>query len=225
MKYILDLSGQKPLFYGSNRSVYLHPDDPDLLVKVPHRKAVKSFGSHMPKWKRRFKLLGGGLPQSFREFKEYMRLNLTAAERLPFIFVSAGFIATTEGWAHVVRVERDAQGNYAPTLGSIINQPEKYEKPLKEFLQWAENTPAAFSNMEPWNLVLAHRDGKDEIVSIDGIGERSFIPWRAFFPSLNKRKNKKKIERLLARIEQMKTGYTDEKIEYKMSGTVARGGK
>jgi len=221
MHHILDLSNHKPIFYGGNRVVYVHPDDPDFFVKVARPRAAENFYDRIPKWKRRFKIMGGGLPQSWREFREYIRLNLSATKEIPFVFISAGFIRTSEGWGHVVKAERGEDGNYAPTLASIINEPEKYEKPLADFLSWVVDTPAAFSNIEPWNLVLAQRDGKNELISIDGLGERCFIQFRAYFPSINKRKNRRKVRKLLWRIENLKAGRVDPKAKEKMEGTVA----
>ncbi|KAA6204779.1 MAG: hypothetical protein DU429_08895 [Candidatus Tokpelaia sp.] len=221
MRHFLDLTNRKPIFYGSNRVVYVHPEDPDFFVKVARPRAVKNYLDRIPKWKRRFKILGGGLPQSFREFREYMRLNLPAAPVLPYIFVSAGFVATSEGWGHVVKAERGEDGNYAPTLASIINEPGKYEKPLADFLSWVVDTPAAFTNLQPWNLVLAQRDGKNQIVSIDGLGERCFIQFRAYFPSINKRKNRRRVRKLLWRIEELKAGRIGVEAQEKMKGTVA----
>jgi len=221
MQLIVDLSELKPLFHGGNRIVYIHPENPDLLIKVPHWRTVDNFNKKNLGWKKRFKLLGGGLPQSYREFFEYMRLNLTAIEDMPHIFASAGMIRTSLGWGHVVQAERDERGNYAPTLASIIHEPEKYEQALAEFLAWVEDTPTVCTNLEPWNLVLAWRHGKNELVSIDGIGDRSFVPFRAYFPSLNKRKNLPVIEKLIWRINELKNKRIDREAQAKIHGTVA----
>jgi len=221
MQLIVDLSQLKPLFHGSNRIVYIHPENPDLLIKVPHWRTVDNFNKRVSGWKKRFKLLGGGLPQSYREFYEYMRLNLSAVKDMPHIFSSAGMIRTSQGWGHVVKAERGADGEYAPTLASIIHEPEKYEQPLAEFLQWIENTPTVFTNLEPWNLVLAWRRGKNELVSIDGIGDRSSVPFRAYFPWLNKRDNRPHIKKLLWRIEELKHKRIDAAAQKKIDGTIA----
>lgn len=206
MSYFLDLSAAKPLFYGTTRRVYRHPEQADWLVKVPSHSEEARRAANIPAWKKRFKPTGIANITNLREIAEILRLNPRARAELPHIYNFVGLAATTYGWGQVVKAEYDGRGEYAPTLEQIAAEGEKYREPLQRFIRWAKRTPAVFIDLEPWNCVLAERGGKAEIVLIDGIGEKTVIPFRTYFPALNRRKNKQQISQFFQSLELVKQG-------------------
>lgn len=204
MKRSLELSGLEPSFWGTNRCIYIHPDDPDLLIKVPRKEAIER-AKQIPNWKRRFKPLGAG-SINFHEMRESMRLHPSAIGRLPHLFTTVGLIQTSMGWGLIVEAERDRAGNYAPTLAAIARETERYQKSLEKFMHWLETTPAVFYDLNPWNLVLSFRDGQDEIVVIDGVGEKSALQSRTYFQSMNRKKNRKAGLSFYRFLERIKSG-------------------
>jgi len=208
MPYFLDLSGNEPLFYGTTRRVYRHPQDPALLVKVPSRQEEERRRANRPAWKQRFKPTGIANITNLREMAEIIRLNPEALPCPPHIFCFIGLVATNYGWGQVVKAETEASGAYAPTLESIAQDSARYQKPLEQFITWAKTTPAVFIDLEPWNCVLAKRKGEQQIVLIDGIGEKTIIPFRTYFPSLNSKKNARQIAQFFHSLELVKQGKT-----------------
>lgn len=202
MTYSITLSGLEPRFKGSVRAVYVHPDDSKLLIKVPHE-GLHDRVKVTPEWKKRFKPLGAGAA-NMHELRETMRVRPTAMGRLKHIFTVKSMVETDLGWGLVVEAEFGQDGNYAPVLSQIVNQPELYQNALEEFLDWIPSTNAVFYDLNPWNLVLAWRNGKQEIVIVDGIGEKSAIQARTYFPSINKKENQKVIERFQRHLEKIK---------------------
>ncbi|KAA6404772.1 YrbL family protein [Candidatus Tokpelaia sp.] len=208
ISYFLDLSDNEPLFYGTTRRVYRHPHDPALLVKVPSRQEEERRHANRPAWKRRFKPTGIANITNLREMAEIMRLNPEALPCPPHIFSFIGLVATSYGWGQIVKAERDENGSYAPTLESIAQDSSRYEKPLQEFIAWVKTAPIVLIDLEPWNCVLAERNGKQQIVLIDGMGEKTIIPLRTYFPSLNNKKNARQIAQFFNSLELVKQGKT-----------------
>jgi len=206
MAYFLDLAAAEPLFYGTTRRIYRHPQDASLLVKVPSRQEEARRAANMPKWKQRFKPTGIANITNLREVAEILRLNPEAEVQLPHIYSLVGLVATNFGWGQIVKAEYGADGGYAPTIEQIANQPQLYQEALDKFLRWAAEAPAVFIDLEPWNCVLARRGDHDEIVVIDGLGEKTVIPFRTYFPRLNYKKNAAQIKQFLASLELVKQG-------------------
>lgn len=202
MKKFIELANLQPQFWGSVRVVYVHPNNSDLLIKVPRQEAHDRI-AQVPEWKKRFKPLGAG-SMNMHELRETMRLRPQPAQRLKHFFNAVAMIQTDLGWGLVVEAEYDSNGNYAATIASMVNDEERYKKPLAAFMDWLNDTPAVFYDLNPWNVLLAHRDGKDEIIAIDGMGEKSAIQFRTYFPSINKKKNQKEKERFFRFIDKIR---------------------
>jgi len=206
MPYSLDLSAAEPLFRGTTRRIYRHPQDASLLVKVPSREEEARRRANQPGWKQRFKPTGIANITNLREIAEIVRLNPEARPQVSHIYSCIGLIATNFGWGQIVKAEYGADGAYAPTLEQIADRPQLYQNALNEFIAWVKICPAVFIDLEPWNCVLAQRNGREEIVMIDGLGEKTVIPFRTYFPSLNQKKNAEQIKQFFASLELAKQG-------------------
>jgi len=204
--YFLELSAENLLFRGTTRRVYRHPSDSSLLVKVPSAAEEARRLANRPNWKKRFKPTGIANITNLREIAEMLRLNPNAAETVPHIYSFVALAPTNHGWGQIVKAEYGADGAYAPSLEQIALRPELYKKPLEEFITWARETSAVFIDLEPWNVVLANRAGRQELVMIDGIGEKNAVALRTYFPSLNRKKNAKQIEQFFHSLELVKQG-------------------
>jgi len=82
----------------------------------------------------------------------------------------------------------------------------KIRTALDEFENWVKETNVVLYDLNPWNLVLAYRNGKEEVVIIDGISEKSALKVRTYFPSVNTKKNLKVYARFERFMERIKNG-------------------
>jgi hypothetical protein len=196
----IDLKHLDPVFKGGMRLVFIHPENPDLLIKVidPNAKKIR-YGKDVAFYKRPRR--HGHYVNYFREVSEYIAIwNLE--ERAPhFLQKIIGFVETNEGLGLIVEAAFDENGNYAPTLAYLIKNElmndEIFEK-LIEFLGYLKNSSVIISDLHPKNIVYAF---KPEIgfyfVMIDGIGCSTLIPIKAIFGFLNKRSKNRKIKRMM----------------------------
>lgn len=189
----ISLARATPLFRGSAREVFQHPDAPDLFIKVPK---PKFRGERPPHWRKRFRPLGG-YSISLRELRESVRLSMADGRSETHISTAIGLVRTDIGWGLIVHREQDGSGNLAPTVGQMIDNGrfDEVRPALDRFLLWLESTNAVVQDLHEDNIVFADRNGTPEIVIIDGFGDRSALMLRTYFPYLNKRRMKYFIER------------------------------
>lgn len=199
---MIELKGCVPRFKGNARLVFVHPDNPDLLVKVLRSEWIAKT-KEVPEWKKRFKPLGAN-SVNMHELYEIVRVNPDARAFQPHLFSVLGFQRTDLGWGLVVKAEKDEQNNYAQPLSSFAKDVGKISTALDEFEQWVKTTNVILYDLNPWNMVLAYRGGKQEIVIIDGISEKSALKLRTYFPSINAKKNMKVYARFLRFMERIK---------------------
>lgn len=203
-KEMIELKGCKPRFKGNARLVFVHPDNPDLLVKVLRPEWIAKT-RQVAEWKKRFKPLGAN-SVNMHEFFEIVRINPHAETLLPHMFSVVGLQQTDLGWGLVVRAEKDENNNYAQPVAAFAKDVSPIRDALDEFENWVKQTDVILYDLNPWNLVLAHRNGKQEIVIIDGISEKSALKFRTYFPSINAKKNLKVYARFQRFMERIKNG-------------------
>ena len=199
---LIELRKSVPHFKGNARLVFVHPDNPDLLIKVLRPEWIAKT-KEIPEWKKRFKPLGAN-SVNMHELYEIVRVNPSAKAMQPHLFSVVGFQQTDLGWGLVVKAEKDEQNNYARPLSSFAKNVDMIRAALDDFEQWIKTTNVVLYDLNPWNLVLAHRGGKQEIVIIDGIAEKSALKMRTYFPSINTKKNMKVYARFLRFMERIK---------------------
>ena len=199
---MIELKGREPQFKGNARLVFIHPDNPDLLVKVLRPEWIAKT-KQVPEWKKRFKPLGAN-SVNMHELFEIVRVNPHAESIQPHMFTVVALQQTDLGWGLVVKAEKDKNNNYAKPLAAFAKNMDEIRTALDEFENWVKETNVVLYDLNPWNLVLAYRGEKEEVVIIDGISEKSALKVRTYFPSVNKKKNLKvyaRFERFMDRIK------------------------
>lgn len=199
---MIKLSGLEPHFKGNARFVFVHPDDPDLLVKVPRPEWIASTRT-VPNWKKRFKPLGAN-SVNMHELREIIRINPKPELQQDHMFTVIGLQQTDLGWGLIVRAEKSKDGSYAVPVADFVNDMSKIEAELNEFHNWVLQTKTVLYDLNPYNLVLAYRNGKNQIVVIDGISEKSALQSRTYFQSINCKKNKEVYARFLRHMERIR---------------------
>lgn len=182
----LSLVGLKPVAMGAKRLVFEHPDDARFLLKV-RRRTLRTRGlwDKLPflYWCR--SVHDRHVPLR-RELREYKRIARTGR---PSQFLQS-FVGTVEadlGRAIVVEAVRDALGNLAPTLHEMITS-GRYDDGLGvllgRFIDDLMSSPAVIVDVHLRNIV--YDQNHNRLVLIDGIGDKTIVPLRAWSSAINR---------------------------------------
>lgn len=186
---------KQPVAAGRSRNVYIIPHEPQLLLKV--QKKAPSPRKFFRKWKllvdlRRYYKQTIPLLREVREYKRVANEGKATNQHLQnFVNVAK----TEQGNAIVVKAVCQENGQLALTLREIIAQghyDNDSHAALKDFLNWFVHSKIVATDVHLDNIVFDEKSGA--MVLIDGIGDKTFIPLRAWFSWLNRR-NKKQIAR------------------------------
>ena len=175
---IIDLSGQEPVAHGRKQSIYVHPDNPEILVKIltegpePRRLLPRyseyRYGSYRP-W--------------HREASEYLAVlnrGSTEIERLSRV---CGFAPTSKGPALLVEKLTGPDGGLAPTLRDLVRATkpgsgdrERLRAEVEDLLADLYRARIIVGDLHAGNIVRARERG-DRLTVIDGLGERTLLPF------------------------------------------------
>ncbi|WP_430252379.1 YrbL family protein [Neorhizobium sp. DAR64860/K0K1] len=178
---------EQPVASGSTRDVFRHPTDRSLLIKV--NKAAPSPRRFFRRWSvlKAVRRVYKNVVPLRRELGEYSRMKAYEAETKRHLQRFSHLVMTDRGVGLVVRASRRLDGTLALTLRKII-QLGIYDKAIdtrmREFLDWYEKSGIVAADVHLDNIVFD--ETLDSIVLIDGIGDKTFIPLRAWFPIVNK---------------------------------------
>ncbi|WP_341368537.1 YrbL family protein [Yoonia sp. BS5-3] len=169
---------------GLQRAVYLHPTDPDKLVKVllpsPETAGRSGFGNFMEK---HFPLTR--VRHIRKEYTEYLRLMLSHQDPAfrPPITHMYGFANTQLGLGCVTERVTTKQGNLAKTLDVLVKgqgvTPRNLDL-LNDTIRRLYQCDIRTSDLTAKNLVFGRRNGgPKECVLVDGFGDIHAIPVRS----------------------------------------------
>ncbi|MHC5306893.1 YrbL family protein [Bartonella sp. LJL80] len=195
MDVILKLSDRQPLFEGTTRAVFPHPENPDLLIKIP-KAAWQEKISHYSRFRQWRKSLNINTNNT-KEIAEYIRHFPHTSTREKHLVQITGLIATDIGWGLVVKAERDQHGGYAKPIGAYHSEMPLYKTQIIEFIEWARDTNFIYHDLKFDNILLTWRDGEAELVLIDGIGESGVFQKRKWFSKHNHSRNIKELDEFL----------------------------
>jgi hypothetical protein len=196
----IDLSQAKLLAVGGRSWVYVHPDDPSLLVKVIRSDIYKRWPVVLHGVRRRY-LHSTILQREMREHK-----SLRAADPNPpwFLQKTVGLAETSLGSALVVKAERGREGEYAETLSKLARSgrlTDEMRAQLERFIAAFLASPVVAGDIRLSNIVHAYTpEHGDHFVLIDGIGDRTFVPVQRLVPPLNQLIKRR---RLVLRLEKL----------------------
>ncbi len=200
-----DLSLCKPVAKGAKKLIFYYPNDNDLLIKVlkPFKKSkekniIFDTISKLRQWYivRLF----------YREIREYGKLkrsvNSGLCKHIPAFY---GIADTNYGKGMIVEAIKEKDGGLCQTLKERLksgNVQKDHILLLQEFFDNLTVSDIVAGDINSANLVLACHDGENKFVMIDGLGDKTLIPFRSWFPGNKRSFLEKKYIKLKARIEQ-----------------------
>jgi hypothetical protein len=201
MQRVLKLAGTEPIAQGNKRLVFQHPHDPDLVVKVMRPEVVQArwgAGARWYKMNRRH----GHYVNFVREIGEQIALRVRVHGPVPCVQRFEGLVDTDFGLGLIAVKLRDRAGNLAPTLASVVLKEgltAELEDRLNAFLQQALACNLVIGKLHTLNLVYAWDPdvGEARLVMIDGIGEKTVVPFLNLAGWINRRHTRKCFLRLM----------------------------
>lgn len=203
---LMELSGLVPLASGRKRLVFTHPEDPSLVIKVMRPEFRRQNPGPASRWSTL------GLRYYFsvnflRELREFVALRFEDNVAPRFLHQVVGFAETDLGLGLVSVALRGRDGNYAPTLKTLIEQAmidARVVSDLERFCHEIAGSRVVVGDLHIGNIVYA--DDPEEgsrFVLVDGIGDKTFVPLLRMSALLNRRSKARKIARLWQVLERM----------------------
>ena len=203
MNQLLHLKHLKPVAIGRQRYVFVHPDDPSLIVKVVtegyvERRSNKG-GRPYKRWYKDY--IRSRHHQVFlREIKEHLALRAAESVLPRYVQEIVGFAETDVGMGVVSRAVRDRNGNLAPTLRTLLEEgrfDDTARHHLDEFFDWLMHSVMVVGDLNAGNLVYGFDPAfGDHFVVIDGIGDKNIIPLSSMSARLNRLSKRRRIQRI-----------------------------
>lgn len=195
----LCLSSANVVAHGSERCIYLHPNNPERVLKLLDIHPPTQWFHMRSVTMRMFSSVE--IRGSLAEQKAQARAFLRAPEDggpPPFSRLF-GYVATDLGWA--LEAERITEGSRAlgPTLLEIANESPLSEdmiELLNDAVTRIDRWNLRASDLGPGNFVRGIRDGQRQFVLVDGMGDIHAVPIRTWSKKLNRLANSRKLERM-----------------------------
>jgi hypothetical protein len=188
---------------GSKRWVFVHPDDPSLLVKVMR----PDVSAHLPALIRFARRRYLDFAITARELREHRRVS--APENGPAWFLQKilGVVDTNHGPGLVVRAERGRDGDFARTLRQVALSGQfgpQAKEDLAAFLTALQVSPVVAGDLQTHNVVYSWTPERgDHFVLIDGIGDKTWVPLQRLSGAFNRMKKARYAARLTAKAEKV----------------------
>jgi hypothetical protein len=193
----------QPLASGRAREVFRHPTDRSLLIKV--NKPSPAPRRFFRRWNilRAVRRAYKNIVPLRRELREYRRMEARGTLSMRHLQGFCHVVQTDRGVGLVVRASRRHDGTLALTLRKMIRlgmYDNVIDARVREFLDWYEKSGIVAADVHLDNIVFD--ETLDSMVLVDGIGDKTFVPLRAWFPIINKfykRNRSRKIRNEIAR--------------------------
>jgi hypothetical protein len=191
------------LVQGSCRSIYRHPHQSEWLIKLLRPEYIeRKFGSKAPWYKRRRRL--GYFVGYEREFQEQLKTYLHYGAHPSCLQYIIGLQPTNRGLGQIVEAVRGRDGQYAPTLRTMICQGcfnEQVEQHLQLFFDWLLESPLVISDLTLDNMVYRYTVSMGEhFCIIDGVGEPNLVPLKSSFEWWNRLSKQRWIAKIKRRV-------------------------
>jgi hypothetical protein len=204
---LLALKHLTPLPTGSQRYVFRHPLDPELIVKIPRESGGADARRAGGAWYK--------LPTRYRQFRSFMRemreqiAVRAAAPELPrHMQIIVGFAETDLGFGLVSRAVTGRDGELAPNLRDLLLQDrftDEVRADLDAFFAWMLASPVVLGDVHIGNLVYGYEPAVGNyFVIVDGIGDKNVIPLNSLSPLLNRMSKRRRIRRIEAKIARLR---------------------
>lgn len=196
----IEITGS-PVMAGNNRDIYVHPDDPELLLKVIKESTKEMHFGPNADWKKKSRFRRYYHYMTFvRECCEYIVGYLDKERKPEFTQEVVGFVDTNLGLALITKAERDRDGSYAKTLSKLIAEDlfdAEARNALNEFKRSFMESRVMVTDLSIRNLVYSYDEGfGHRFFVIDGYGQKNIIPFTTFCERSRLRNKRKRLERL-----------------------------
>lgn len=213
MREILNLEPDGFVAHGGGRQVFLHPENPDAIIKV-QRKRGKALLRHRvlrPKFVRPSKRRFGSLRVTYKEYEEYLAASSRLGHLPIFIPRFLGFVDTSLGIGVVYEKITDSDGNLAPNLRQYIEKngvSAQLTQLVENLIAELEKAHIVAPDLSVKNIVVGGEpEGAEMTVSlVDGISENSLIRLKTWSPFVFRRWLAQKRRSLLASMHEIDTG-------------------
>jgi hypothetical protein len=204
---LIVLKNQSPLAGGKTQSVYQHPDDSNLLIKVRNLDRLKQTYERRLGGRIGFKRRHGFYTTWHRELEHYFSVCLRLGYRPHFLLEYHGVADTDIGLGLIVNRVNDRAGNLAPTLAELVTKTgltddlrakvEDLRRQMNE-LRISTNDISVSNIVYGWNERIG-----DHLVLIEGIGVNTFVPLANFSNYFNVRSNNRHFARTVRWLEKL----------------------
>lgn len=184
---MVEITGE-PIAQGMSREIYACPDAPDVLLKVakpmpPPRRFFQRFRL-LAALRRHYKQV---VP-FVRECREYKRALGEGARARRHLQQLKAVVRTDRGSAMIVHAVKGKGDQLGMTVSDLIENghyDQRSQMQMQEFLNWFVSSSVVAADVHLNNIVYDEKT--KAMVLIDGIGDKTFFPVRAWIPLLNRR--------------------------------------
>ena len=197
------LADELLLMRGSCRLIFRHPHQSEWLIKLIRPEYIeRKFGAKAP-WYKRMRRLGYFIGYE-REFQEQLTACLHYDSYPSCLYFIIGMQPTNRGLGQIVEAVRGRDGQYAPTLRTLIRQGRfdaQAKQQLQLFFDWLLQSPIVISDLTLDNIVYRYTVSMGEhFCIIDGVGEPNLIPLKSSFKWWNRTSKQRWIEKIKQRV-------------------------
>jgi hypothetical protein len=194
---MINLQDQKPIAWSATRECYLHPEDPDKVIKIVHSAPVS-----------------GQRDANWQEWRHYRHL-LKRHGNVDYIAEYYGFVETSRGRGLLLDCIRDHEGRISKRLDTVLKNPEGYtlsevEKALDRLCRVILEKNIQLFDLNLWNILIQILpDGSYRPVAIDIKGRFNnyeLIPVSSYIPFFSRRKLARRCRRLMDRVRHVASG-------------------
>lgn len=205
----LDLTAAKPLTTGGDRHIFQHPLVPSLLVKVMDMEARAVYLDARPfkRWYKQYQR-ESAYRVYLNEISEYVTTTTrpSGVWQVPMARI-VGVAQTTLGLGLLVEKIADEAGNMAPTVKQLASQGRfdaALGTQLDAFFEQLAEAHVVVHDVSASNVVCGlNADGKRGLYLVDGFGVLPLIPLYAWSKRLNRRRMRRKYERMRASLAEI----------------------
>jgi hypothetical protein len=200
----VELKQAQPIARGTIRALYAHPERDDLAIKV--MVADRRF----ERWHVKF----GGIAVSrrygvytdfYREIREYLAVRSRQGKAPPLFQPVHGLIETDLGLGMVVSKMRGPDGALAPPLAKMVRSQgltPQVRQMLDRLLAELNDHDVATGDINAGGILwVADPPGGVQLVVVDGLGDKSFIPVNSMSRTINRWSNWRHMRRVLRMLE------------------------
>jgi hypothetical protein len=208
LRTLIVLKDQTPLAAGTTQTVYQHPGDPSLLIKV--RKLEKLQEDYDRKlggligYKRRHGLYTTWM----RELEHYLSVCLRLGYQPRFLQRYHGIVDTDLGLGMVVGRISDRSGSLAPKLRAVVARTgltAELRAEVEHLRRQTNELRISTNDISMTNIVYGWDEAakEDHLVLIEGIGVNTFVPLARYSNFFNVRSNNRHFARVLRSMEKL----------------------